>query len=281
MTDKTTKPIILTSDLHADRWDSSRRRSFFEFVDFVKGRAAEFYILGDIFDFPALKGNGIWPQHKELITRLLSISRSGIPFTYLVGNHDLSLRGIEIAESNFIMTYSDDKHPLERSFHGHHAYMEHGHFHDPLFQDHIYDAIDFLRTVTGQAVDQHAVDFMKDVVRIFQRQPKHKQLPRHKKAEQEMGVPERFLKIWEQAAEQACKQKGYDIILYGHTHAPAILEMTGGRQWYVNTGDWAIHSTYVEITPAGIALKDWITKKTLRDVRFPAPSAGAKAASIK
>ena len=126
--------------------------------------------------------------------------------------------------------------------------------------------VEFLRTVTGQAVDQKAVDFWRDVVRIFQRKPKHE----HKSVEhrEEVGVPERFLKIWDQAAEQILKRMRYDIVVFGHTHAPKILKMLGQEQWYVNTGDWVKHSTYVEITRKKISLKDWLEDATVDEAEF-------------
>lgn len=252
------KPCILISDLHADRWDRERKEHFFEFLDYVEKNASSMYIIGDFFDFPALKGGGIWPKHKEIINRLSSMPLKGIPFTYLIGNHDISLRGIELDEGGFTMTYCDAKRPFEREIFGKKVYMDHGHIYDPLFQDHIYDAFEFLRTVTGKAVDQHAVDFLRDVVRILQRQPK-------RKTRESVGVPEQFLKIWEQAAEQILKRMRYDIVFFGHTHAPMIVEMQSHNQWYVNTGDWNEHSTFVELSKKKIILKDWLENKTLAE----------------
>jgi len=271
MSPKREKPVIFTSDLHVDRWDRERRDSFFRFLDHVERTAAEFFIIGDILDFPAAKGQSVWPRHRDLITRLREMPAAGVPFTYIIGNHDISLRGIEIAEAGFTVTYCDAKNPVERDLLGKKVYMDHGHFHDPLFQDHIYDAMDFLRDVTGAAVDRKAVDFLKDVIRIFQRRPKHGADKDEIPAREEVGVPDRFLKIWEQAAEQLLKRMRYDIVMFGHTHAPAIVEMPGqGRksQWYVNTGDWVAHTTFVELTAKKMALKDWAAGETLKEVAF-------------
>ncbi len=270
MTRKKEKPIIFISDLHADRWDREKRESFFEVIDFVEESAAELYILGDIFDFPALKGESIWPKHSDLILKLRALPDRGVPLVYLIGNHDISLRGIELDEDGFVMTYCDRKRPLERVLRGKKVYMEHGHYYDPLFRDHIYDAIDFLREVSGQPVDRKAVDFLRDIVRIFQRKPKSTVADKGIDAEQknEVGVPSKFLKIWEQAAEQILKRTRCDIVLFGHTHAPAITSMEGLQQWYVNTGDWVDHSTYVELTSGGIVLKDRIAGETLQEAVF-------------
>ncbi len=260
------KPHFLISDLHMDRWDRERKESFFSFIDHVEENAQSLYILGDIFDFPALKGESVWPRHKLVVSRLLDLPKKGIPLTYLIGNHDISMRGIELFENGFTMTYCDNKQPFEREIHGKRIYMDHGHYYDPLFQEHIYDAMDFLRSLTGKAVDQRAVDFWRDVVRILQRNPKTKTAPHERKGQ--IGVPERFLKIWEQAAEQLLKRMRYDVVFFGHTHSPNIIEMLSKNQWYVNTGDWVTHSTYVVFSDKKIELKDWMEGKTLKEAVF-------------
>lgn len=258
------KPVVLISDLHVDRWDRKRKELFFDFLDHVESAARELYVLGDLLDFPALKGESIWPRHSEVISRLRALPSKGVPLTYLIGNHDISLRGIELSENGFTMTYCDAKNCFNRVIYGKNVFMDHGHFHDPLFKDHIYEAMDFLREVTGQAVDRQAVDFLRDVVRIFQRRPKHKDNLDHEKPS-DVGVPESILKTWETAAEHIFKKMQYDVIVFGHTHAPGITPMSGGDKWYVNTGDWIAHATYVEMTPGKITLRDWETKKTLKE----------------
>ncbi len=260
---RSTKPCILISDLHIDRWDRDKKDHFFDFLDYVEKSASCLYVLGDIFDFPALKNDSIWPKHQEIIMRLRNMPSKNIPLTYIIGNHDISLRGIELNEENFKLTYCSNKTPLEAEVFGKKLYMEHGHYYDPLFQDHIYEAVDFLRSVTGQAIDQHAVDFWRDVVRIFQRKPKHKQ--DDKISKDEVGVPEKFLSIWEKAAEQILKRKRYDIVFFGHTHNPTIVDMLGSSQLYANTGDWVAHSTYIELKKNKLSLKDWISKETLNE----------------
>ncbi len=268
MSKKISKPYVFFSDLHIDRWDRLKKERFFEFIERVEETAAGVYILGDIFDFPALKGDSIWPRHKDTVNRILGLSRAGLPVNYLIGNHDISLRGIEIEEVNFRLTYPDNKHPFEVELFGKKVYMEHGHYYDPLFQEHIYDAVDFLRAVTGKAVDQSATDFLRDVVRIFQRKPKHDADKAAAKEKTEVGVPERFLKLWEEAAEQLLKKRRCDIAMFGHTHGPALSRMLGGPQFYVNTGDWVAHSTYVEMTENSISLMDWIEGSTIRQEKL-------------
>jgi UDP-2,3-diacylglucosamine hydrolase len=265
MQDKT----IFFSDLHIDRWNRDRKDAFLDFMKYVEKEASEVYVLGDIFDFPALKGDSVWPRHEEVVMRLRRLAKKNIALTYLIGNHDISLRGIEFSEKNFRITYCDNKNPILKKIAGRTVYMEHGHYYDPLFQDHIYEAVDFLKSLTGQAVDVKAVDFLRDIVRIMQRNPKKKPAEiARKHDEKEFGVPEKFLKIWETEAEQILKRTRCNIVMFGHTHAPLISRMLTKDQFYVNTGDWFAHSTFVELTPKSLKLKDWLTDSTLDKIKF-------------
>lgn len=257
-----TRRTFLFSDLHIDRWNLDKRNLFFSFMDHVEEKATEVFVLGDILDFPALEGNSIWPHHSNVIHRLHSLPGKGIPLTYIVGNHDIALRGIEIDSNDFKLTYADGI-PLDRNLHGKDVRLEHGHTHDPLFKDHIYDAIDFLRELTGKDVDRRLVDFFGNFLKTFK--PANSREKDSK--ETTVGVPENFLRLWETAAEQLIKRVRCDIVFFGHTHSPDIIEMQGGG-WYVNTGDWVSHSSYVEMTSKGLALMEWPSPNPVSEIQF-------------
>ena len=40
------------------------------------------------------------------------------------------------------------------------------------------------------------------------------------------------------------------FVICGHSHVPALIEVEAGR-WYVNSGDWLSHFTYVKVTDGG------------------------------
>lgn len=263
------KKIILFSDLHVDRWAWERRKMFVDFLKYVETEASEVIILGDLLDFPSLKGDNIWPKHEGLINRLRRLPEQGIPLTYLIGNHDISLRGVELELDNLIITYRNKQRPLLRTFFGREVYIEHGHEYDPLFQEHVYDALEFLRSVTGQALDARALDFLRNISTTFRIDigRRNTGLP-IKHHSEDIGVPERILKIWDTAAEQILKRMRVDIVFFGHTHAPGVTRMQSQGQYYVNTGDWITHTTFVEMTPGNLWLKDWKTDTVMDRIKF-------------
>lgn len=257
-----TKRTIMFSDLHIDRWNLDKRDMFMDFMDYVERKATEVFVLGDLLDFPALEGSEIWPKYAPIINRIRGLSDKNIPITYVIGNHDIALRGIEIDADNFKLTYCDGA-PLQRTLHGKKVCIEHGHAHDPLFKEHVYDAIDFLRDLTGKAVDRRLADFFGNFLRTLKPAGDKPKDP----DERSVGVPENFLRLWDAAAEQLIKRVRCDIVVFGHTHAPDITEMQGGG-WYVNTGDWVANTTYVEITKKGVSLLEWPSKNPIKQIEF-------------
>ncbi len=59
---------------------------------------------------------------------------------------------------------------------------------------------------------------------------------------------------YRQFAYEKIKQ-GYDAVVLGHTHWPALENRDGG--WYLNPGCWMTDSTFIEITAKGPALYCW------------------------
>ena len=49
------------------------------------------------------------------------------------------------------------------------------------------------------------------------------------------------LEAW--AVKELKDRPDLDLLLLGHTHVPKIIDV-GGRQWYINTGDWVYHRSF-------------------------------------
>ena len=48
-----------------------------------------------------------------------------------------------------------------------------------------------------------------------------------------------------------------DIVAAGHAHSPTVEEVSPGR-YYVNSGDWVLHRSYVTIGEDGVpVLHEW------------------------
>ena len=64
------------------------------------------------------------------------------------------------------------------------------------------------------------------------------------------------IEAWARAALAA--EPDLDLVLAGHSHLPAFVEVAPGR-FYVNTGDWIEHMTYAVLPPGSGApeLRTW------------------------
>ena len=52
------------------------------------------------------------------------------------------------------------------------------------------------------------------------------------------------LEAW--AVEELRSRQELELVLLGHTHGPMVREV-GPGQWYVNSGDWVFHRSYVTL----------------------------------
>jgi UDP-2,3-diacylglucosamine pyrophosphatase LpxH len=63
------------------------------------------------------------------------------------------------------------------------------------------------------------------------------------------------LEAW--ALERLQADPELDLVVLGHTHVPLLREAAPGR-WYVNTGDWVKHRSYLTLAPGcAPALEEW------------------------
>ena len=59
-----------------------------------------------------------------------------------------------------------------------------------------------------------------------------------------------------EAAEELA-QRGFDAVIFGHTHHPGVMPLNDNSASYINTGAWSRHPHYAVITSGEIELKRW------------------------
>jgi UDP-2,3-diacylglucosamine hydrolase len=69
--------------------------------------------------------------------------------------------------------------------------------------------------------------------------------------------PERAAELQAWARSQLLGRSDIDLVLAGHTHLPLVDQVAPNR-YYVNTGDWLSHFTYLVLQPgAAPDLRTW------------------------
>lgn len=200
-----------------------REKLFIDFLEKIKSCAESLFLLGDLFEF--------WFEYKETILRryfpllssFSSLSKAGIKFYYLQGNHDFStddfLRelGIKVLKS-----------PATLSIDGKKTLLAHG--------------------------DEFSTNLISSSLKKILHRPYSIRL--YSLLHPDISVPLalRIAKLsrkkethlrkrdWLEPTARRMINAGYDLAIFGHTHMPVLKRFNRG--WYLNLGDWLNHFSY-------------------------------------
>lgn len=244
MTD--TKPVLLASDAHLGASPPSHARAFLAWLEYAADRASEIVINGDLFDFWFEYRRGVTRGHDQALSRLREIVGSGVPVTLMGGNHDW-WGGAYLRDEIGLRLLS---RPEVRELAGRTAFIAHG---DGLGRgDRRYRLLSFvLRSRPTRAAFSLLPVGVGD--RVAAAVSKTEERWDRWGARQEARSA--ALEAW--AADTLRADPELDLVLLGHTHMPLIREVEPNR-WYVNSGDWVSHQSYVELGPGSPPrLLDW------------------------
>jgi len=231
----TNKPVLLASDVHLGATPPSHRRAFLSWLDFAAAEASEIIINGDLFDFWFEYRWGVTRGHDDVLAKLREIVGSGVPVTLVGGNHDWwggsYLRdevGVEFLEEAVI-----------REIAGRRTLLAHG---DGLGEgDAGYLALrDVLRSpVTRFAFGLLPVSLGDRIASgVSHTEDRWEQWGEAQQARSAV------LEEWAELTLAADPE--LEMVLLGHTHLPILREVDPGC-WYVNSGDWVFHQSYVTL----------------------------------
>jgi len=251
-------PIFCVSDLHcADRGYrdnfavEGREARFHEFLDYVKQKDGQLYILGDLFDFWQTNLSKAIVAYLPLLTRLDQMGA-----VYVVGNHDADL-------AHFIGTplmpghpfFLRETRPFKRRFGGRSFIFLHGNEGDPYCRDANPGTGEITAIISGLLEDRNKGPFKNH----------------HAVEDQFVGTLEGALTLWRKltlqhgrmdemldGVEARRKEHGADVVVYGHTHEPGQI-----GDYHFNCGSWArTNDTFVRIDDDGIAsVWEWMPSK--------------------
>lgn len=212
--------------------DSSRarERDLLAFFDRVASDAAELYVVGDLFDFWFEYGHAIPKRFVGVLTALGSLARSGVPVTYLGGNHDFWIG--DYLRNELGVAFTDQ--PMALALQGRKIFLAHGDGLGP--GDHGYKLLKrVLRNRAAQFLFRWIhPDIGIPIASATSHTSRH-HAPRPKRTEAEMQA----LLAEPRFAE------GFDAVLLAHFHRP-IHQRANGRDFIV-LGDWIERRTVVKL----------------------------------
>jgi len=230
-----TKPVFIASDAHLGAAPPEQERAFLAWLGHAAERASWIILNGDLFDFWFEYRSGTTHGHDVALEHLRTVVGAGVPITLMGGNHDWwggrYLReeiGVEFLQR-----------PVVREIAGKRTLLAHG---DGLGRgDHGYRALSHVLRARATRWVFGALP-----PRLGDRMARHVSRTEEKWDEWGPRQEARSLALSRWAHDRLADDPELDMVVLGHTHCP-LLERVGPGRWYVNTGDWVVHRSYVVV----------------------------------
>jgi UDP-2,3-diacylglucosamine pyrophosphatase LpxH len=231
--------LFVVSDLHLGNPASTASTRVLPFLEHVADQGGSLCINGDGFDMLQTSFKRMVSSGVPVLARLQWITANGGRVYYVVGNHDLVLEHfldsiLTLELSPFLNVVSGESR----------IRIEHGHLYDPFFARYP-DLYETATQLAGLAL------FLKaDIYRLWTWFADKADQRRRARAGEDITAAS-----YCHAAAEMLLTRGFDAVLFGHTHNAEHVQMPSGA--YVNSGNWLRGRTYVEIDHGHVALKTW------------------------
>ena len=232
---------VFISDLHLGSKHCQAKR----LLHFLKNTKCEnLYLVGDIVDGWRLQKKWYWPkEHTDVIRQIIRMSNKGVNVYWIAGNHDEFLRTFMHKGLTFGKIHISNKEVYE-DLNGKRYLVVHGDMFDYLMRSRFGKFVMNLGglaydIVAGLSIFQNRVRSWMglgnwSLVKYLKHQVKH---------------ASNFVGQFEIEMTKYVKAKGYDGIICGHIHTPAIKEYDGIT--YMNDGDWCENCSALVETQEG------------------------------
>ncbi len=244
------KQIYFLSDFHlgAPNYDASliREKKVVSFLESIKDKASEIFIVGDIFDFWFEYNKAVPKGYTRLLGKLAELTDAGIPIHFFIGNHDMWMSGYFEKELNIKVYQAPEV--FERS--GKSFFIGHG---DGLGPGDV--GYKFIKKIFRNKTCQWLFGLLHPNIGIG--------LANYfsSKSREKTGTSdEHFLGEDKEWLIQFCRatlqQNYFDYFIFGHRHYPLVLKLNE-KSSYINLGDWIKNFTYASFNGNTVELHQW------------------------
>jgi UDP-2,3-diacylglucosamine hydrolase len=244
------KKIYFLSDFHLGAPDAQsslvREKKIVTFLDQIKNNAAAIFIMGDMFDF--------WYEYKKvvpkgfvrLLGKLASITDSGTPIYFFVGNHDMWMKDYFQTELNIPVFFE----PKTFEWNNKKFLLGHGDGLGPA--DHGYKFIKkiFRNKLCQWLFGQLHPSLGLGLANYFSRKSREKTGTSDSHF---LGETEEWLIIY---CREILLKEQFDYFIFGHRHLPIDFKLNETSR-YINLGDWIRNFTYATFDGNTIELKKY------------------------
>jgi UDP-2,3-diacylglucosamine hydrolase len=240
------KPVLIASDAHLGGAPPHQERAFLAWLEQASRTASHIVLNGDLFDFWFEYRGGTTRGHDAVLACLRATVEGGVPVTLMGGNHDW-WGGAYLREQIGVEFLQE---PVVRYLGGHRTLLAHGDGlgrGDPGYR--------LLRTALRSPLTRGAFGALPPS--LGDRVARAVSRTGHKWDVYTEGHLARSAALEAWALERLQADPELDLVVLGHTHVPLLREAAPGR-WYVNTGDWVKHRSYLTLAPGcAPALEEW------------------------
>jgi UDP-2,3-diacylglucosamine pyrophosphatase LpxH len=232
--------LIVISDLHLGNPYSRASRNLATFVDYVIDGGYTLCINGDGVDILQGRLGQLTQQGIEVLELLRRFEASGGRMYYVVGNHDIVLEeGLHTWMSEYLTPFLNVTAGDLR------VRVEHGHTYDVF-----YAASPRLYEILGTAATPF-LHLYPDIYRLWSATAR----ARIRAGRIMAGTSEKYSSP-EQESAAMIANRGFDIVVFGHTHRAERVELPHGAV-YFNSGNWLRDTTFVQIADGSASLLEW------------------------
>ena len=233
-------PVFLISDVHLGAIPRETEEAFRRWLLHVKASGSRLIINGDLFDFWFEYRSVILSRHVRVLALLADLVEAGVPVLAMGGNHDWW--GGDFLRSDIGVDFHQE--PVRIRVKGKSVLLAHG---DGLGAGDL--GYRMLRLVLRGRLTRWLFRWIHPDLgaRLADRvSGTRDQLSSGATPANEGRTA--FLSGW--AAARLEQDPTLDIVALGHGHQPVVTEVAPGR-FYVNSGDWVLHRSYVTIGDSG------------------------------
>ncbi len=236
--------VVFLSDAHlgaeSGEREAERAARLHDFLATLPGHTERLYIVGDLFDFWFEYRTAIPRQHFATLAALRRLRESGVPITYLNGNHDFWLG--RFLEDEVGVTPHEGPLILERQ--GRNLWVHHG---DGLIGGDL-----------GYRVLKRVLRSRASVALYRLLHPDlgiplaHWVSGRSRHARDPARFP--LERLWNEVALPRFAE-GYDAVIIGHFHR--VFERREDGRELIVLGDWITQFTYAVLRDGRLSLETW------------------------
>lgn len=226
--------LAVISDVHLGTYGCRAK----ELNRYLKSIDPEILVLnGDIIDIWQFSKSYFPDTHMKVIHRIFKLLANGTKVYYLTGNHDEMVR--KFGDLNLGNLTIDNK--LKLDIDGKQAWIFHGDIFDITMKHSKWLA-------KLGAIGYDTLIIINSFINFLSQKLGQGPISLSKKIKNSVKGAIKFISDFEQTATDIAIENGYDYVICGHIHQPAIATYTNqkGSVLYLNSGDWIENLTALE-----------------------------------